>query len=112
VIAVQHIDPVEVFGVPTGCENRAFDGPALTFACLAQRGFATPVYSRSTPIRAASGCRAPCPRALPPCPPFCCPIRTGSLGFALVIVHWENYDGRAKIYWRASPVLCAESNPE
>jgi serine/threonine protein kinase len=94
VIAVQHIDPVVVFGVPSGCENRVFDSPALTFACLEQRGFATPVYQPFDAAPYAGSVRLP--GSLPPAraslPTILLP--TGQAQWiALVIVHWENYGG-------------------
>jgi hypothetical protein len=94
VIAVQHIDPVVVFGVPSGCENRVFDSPALTFACLRQRGFATPVYQPFDAAPYAGSVRLP--GSLPPAR-ACLPtilLPTGQAQWiALVIVHWENYGG-------------------
>ncbi len=101
VIAVQHIDPVVVFGVPAGCENRVFDGPAQTFACLTQRGFATPVYE---PFEAAQVSGSVwLPGTLPPAraslPAILLP--TGQAQWiALVIVHWENYAGAQDILAR------------
>ena len=101
VIAVQHIDPVVVFGVPAGCENRVFDGPAQTFACLTQRGFATPVYEPFDAAQYPGSVRLP--GTLPPAraslPAILLP--TGQAQWiALVIVHWENYAGAQDILAR------------
>jgi serine/threonine protein kinase len=95
VIAVQHIDPVEVFGVPVGCENRVFAGPAQAFACMENRHFATPVY---TLFDAPGSVRLP--GTLPPTraslPAVLLP--TGQAQWlALVIVHWDKYDGAQEV---------------
>jgi serine/threonine protein kinase len=101
VVAVQHIDPVDVFGIPAGCESRVFDGPALTFACLSQRGFTTPVYQ---PFDAASyPGSVRLPGTLPPAraslPTILLP--TGQAQWiALIIVHWESYDGAQNLLMR------------
>jgi serine/threonine protein kinase len=94
VIAVQRIDPVEVFGVPEGCEDHIVGGPAYTFECMTVQGFATPVYRPfATPYYFNS---VRLPGTLPPkrasLPTVL--ISTGQMQWlALVIVHWDGYNG-------------------
>jgi serine/threonine protein kinase len=94
VIAVQHIDPIEVFGVPAACEDRASDGPVQTFDCMEGLSFATPVYRLFDTPLSAEGVWLP--GTLPPAraslPAILLP--TGQAQWlALVIIHWDSYDG-------------------
>jgi hypothetical protein len=101
VIAVQDIDPVEVYSVPPGCSGQIVDGPAPTFACMATRRFITPVHQPFDTPRYAGGVHLP--GTLPPTrasmPAVLLP--TGRAQWlALVIVHWDGTDGAQDRLWR------------
>ncbi len=105
VIAVQRIDPVDVFHVDATCRALITAGPQRTFDCLKQRGFLTPVYQRFDTPR-YHGVRLP--GTLPPqraSQPVILLPTSGPRWIALTIIHWNDYDDARDVWSRIAKSL-------
>jgi serine/threonine protein kinase len=105
VIAVQRIDPVDVFRVDTACRALITAGPQRTFECLKQHGFLTPVYQRFNTPRYRG---VKLPGTLPPqrasLPVILLPTN-GPRWIAVTIVHWNGYDEARDVWERIAKSL-------
>lgn len=89
-LAVQAINPLDVFGVPALCEPRLGDGPAATFDCMAAADFLTPVHEPFAWPGGSGALRLP--GTLPPSPaswPIVLLPGGPDHWLAVIITHWD-----------------------
>jgi hypothetical protein len=92
-LAIQRIDPAQIYGVPNACRGQIASGPEATFTCMAARSYATPGFSTFITPFASGGVKLP--GTLPPMraslPVILLPAHNEPTWIAIMIVQWDGF---------------------
>ncbi|MBN1563122.1 MAG: serine/threonine protein kinase [Anaerolineae bacterium] len=92
-LAIQRIDPADIYEIPSTCTFQIVIGPSGTFTCMAAQGYLTPTFSAFHSPYSTGGVILP--GTLPPTrasfPMILLPVPNEPTWIAIMIVHWVEF---------------------